>query len=338
MKVLLLSGAVKNYGDYLIAKGSYNLLRSLGCNVTEHNRSIELPLDLARQYPIIFFSGGPFLKEHSFFHNRCLADLPHLLNRLCFIGGGWKAPFGDNFDIQNYRYSDKTKKVMVQLRFPIGTRDYMSLASLHQNEIYNCYYSGCPSLFAYQDWSAKPTLKGYVSGKCRLIFTAPQNDILLDQAYKILSILKSDHEITIAFNKGFETPRQTSFAKQIFRDESIPSVDTSGPTRFYDLLRNAHFHIGYRVHSHVASLSAGFPSLLIAEDARGQGLSRSHGVNIQYAFERTKSTEHRLTDAEILAEALTYEYAKELFVLYSTGMLISSRATHSAYKAIVSSL
>jgi ketol-acid reductoisomerase len=41
------------------------------------------------------------------------------------------------------------------------------------------------------------------------------------------------------------------------------------------------FHLGYRVHSHIFSLSQRIPSILIAEDSRGVGQAEAMGTPVR---------------------------------------------------------
>lgn len=273
--ILVLTGQLRNYGDHLIALGTNNLFRRAypTHNIHFSNRHLSPPVPLD-QYDQVFMSGGPFLKEPLLIGNKVFESCPIPLSSVQLFGGGLKCPTNKlNQPIPSL--TSKTLHLLQSMR-RVGCRDLDSVYVLRSYGI-NALYSGCPAWFAYHQWDDVPQ-QHIVSSPSNVVFTAPQSDSFLSQMCSLVEQLNSIYNVIVCFNKGFETAAQVSTVSYL-KSLNIACHDSSGPYLFPTFLQLADWHIGYRVHSHVAALSKGIPSTLFAEDCRAVCMNKTLGID-----------------------------------------------------------
>ena len=273
--ILVLTGQLRNYGDHLIALGTTNLFRNAysSHNITFSNRHNPPPLPLDA-YDKVFISGGPFLKEPLLIGNKVFNNCPISLSNVQLIGGGLKCPINKlNQPIPSF--SPKTLRLLKSMK-RVGCRDLDSVYVLRNFGV-NAFYSGCPAWFGYHHWRDSPNYR-LASSPSKVVFTAPQSDLYLEQMCELVERLNRIYSVAVCFNKGFETVAQTSTVSHL-KSLNIECYDTSGPDSFPKILNTSHWHIGYRVHSHVAALSMGIPSSLFAEDCRAVCMNKTLGID-----------------------------------------------------------
>lgn len=304
--IVLLSGAKKNIGDFIITDRVRTLLESvLGDEVTwmpnwEPLDGREEEIASARA---VVVAGGPGYRPGMYGSVYPLFSDPETLPRLRvqvrFLGLGWKGEPGDDFDLAHYRFTPRTMGLVHSLgeRARYSARDNLSLEVLKRNEI-DGVMTGCP-VWYHMDSLGKPLR--VPAGVRRLVFTPPEQGVFDEQSREILRglrVMLPDAEIVVAFHRGIEADAYTrppvaevlkeyaSFARGLgCRVEDVSS----------DLARIAFYgdcdmHVGYRLHGHLCFMSQRRPSVLLEEDGRGRGATEALGAPGVRAWELTWSS------------------------------------------------
>ncbi|MCR5176340.1 MAG: hypothetical protein K6C05_05760, partial [Anaerovibrio sp.] len=84
-----------------------------------------------------------------------------------------------------------------------------------------------------------------------------------------------------SFNNGINTKYSSvcnNTIKDYLKNNNITFYDLSGSDVGFENYNDADLHIGFRVHSHIYSLSRRIPSILIEEDLRGYGINETLGL------------------------------------------------------------
>ena len=94
MKIVMMSGAYTNSGDFLIEKRSKEILEAiLGSDVEVLKRNIEYDSQVAylNKYDVIIFAGGPIF-QRNIYPERIpfVSDLRKIKAPIRIMGGGWE--------------------------------------------------------------------------------------------------------------------------------------------------------------------------------------------------------------------------------------------------------
>jgi hypothetical protein len=292
--IVLLSGAKKNIGDFIITDRARTLL--------EHVTGDEIlwmpnwePLD-GREEEIasaraVVVAGGPGYRPPMYGRVYPLFSDPAVLPRLgvpvCFLGLGWKGEPGDDFNLAHYRFTPRTMGLLHALgeQASYSARDLPSLEVLARNGI-DGVMTGCP-VWYHLDSLGKPlTVPSQIR---RLVFTPPEQRVFHEQSREVLRGLRAaipDAEIIVAFHRGLEADEFTrpavaevlkgyaAFARGLGCRVEDVSRDLTR-IAFYD---DCDLHVGYRLHGHLHFLSKRRPSVLLEEDGRGRGATETLGA------------------------------------------------------------
>lgn len=300
---IVLTGAKKNIGDFLITERCSQLLKH---HKPEHEliqlphwKSLEEQMDLVNESSGIIINGGPGFQPH--FYPGIYKLMPNLKDikvPIIPMGLGWKGVPGDYLTLKNYRFNQRSmnalNRISNEVEF-ISCRDYLTKEALKRNGINNVLMTGCPVWYDLDSIGKNIERPKEIK---KLVFTPAQDHIYRTQSIKILKMLKSlfpDSELYCSFHRGIEADEFTSKAdeknnmaiKREADELGYNVVDTSynlDKIQFYD---DCDLHVGYRVHAHLYFLSKRKTSILLHEDGRGKGVSESLNVMGIDAFERT---------------------------------------------------
>lgn len=304
--IVLLSGAKKNIGDFIITDRTRTLLERVVGDEILWMPNWE-PLD-GREEEIaaaraVVVAGGPGYRPGMYGVVYPLFSDPETLPRLGvpvrFLGLGWKGEPGDAFDLANYRFTSRTMGLVHSLgdRARYSARDGLSLKVLEQNGIEGTM-TGC-AVWYDLDSLDKPLR---VPDKVRsVVFTPPEQRVFHEQSREILRGLRRmlpDAEIVVAFHRGIEADEYTSPAAAAVLREYAAFARGLGcrvEDVSYDLSRIAFYddcdlHVGYRLHGHLYFLSKRLPSVLLEEDGRGRGATEALGAPGVRAWQLTWSS------------------------------------------------
>ncbi|KGK98392.1 hypothetical protein LI82_11855 [Methanococcoides methylutens] len=300
---IVLTGAKKNIGDFLITERCSQLLKH---HKPEHEliqlphwKSLEEHIDLVNESSGIIINGGPGFQPH--FYPGIYKLMPNLKDikvPIIPMGLGWKGIPGDYLTLKNYSFNQQSlnalSRISNEVEF-ISCRDYLTKEALKRNGINNVLMTGCPVWYDLDSIGKNIERPKEIK---KLVFTPAQDHIYRIQNVKILKMLKNlfpDSELYCSFHRGIEADEFTSKAdeknnmaiKREADELGYNVVDTSynlDKIQFYD---DCDLHVGYRVHAHLYFLSKRKTSILLHEDGRGRGVSESLNVRGIDAFERT---------------------------------------------------
>ena len=300
---VVLSGAKRNVGDFLITERAVALLRHLRPDRELRVAPAWEPLDpagaLLRGAKAILIAGGPGFQPAMVPDVYPLAEsLDDLPCPVIPIGVGWKGRAGDAQAVRSYAFSERSLAAlrwMAERATALGCRDELTREVLRQHGIANTALVGCP---AWYDLARLGKELEPPRELARVVFTPAQLRALRGQsvevARRIAELLPRAEKIA-SFHRGLDAPGPWIPPADLENNRALAAeldalgfdaVDVSGDTsriRFYD---ECALHVGYRVHAHLYFLSQRRPSLLIEEDGRGAGASQALGVRGVPAFRR----------------------------------------------------
>lgn len=311
MKYAVLHGAKKNCGDFLIRDSAIDFLKyHTGVSENQINtvdvvrEELSGPqIDTIAETDVAFLAGGPGYQEN--FYPGIYPALDDILDVTSVVplGPGWKGQNENEYEFTNQSVNI-LEQVVDQPSVPfLGARDLPSVRVL-QNHGLPAKLTGCPGWYKYNGFPPNPKFPSGTDIETILVSTPPQNSPrYLAQLIILVRMLTSefaDAKITLVFHRG---KQDQAFKPVVGRPWSpgtwrgnISSIlygvlnhmaqrnqferyDAAGSSDFAQRYFDADLHVGYRVHAHIPSLSAGTPSFLIQIDGRGIGVSESLGTD-----------------------------------------------------------
>jgi hypothetical protein len=277
-KVITLTGAFKNAGDYLIGHRARALLSAhVNAQVIDVNRRevTEQTYELFNSARAVVLTGGPAYQEEIYPKVYNL-DLSKIQVPVFAYGLGWKGKLGQQ--PQDFRFAPAAAEFVSAIhadkqRFS-SARDHLTVNMLAANGVTNVSMTGCPAWYdetkLEQDYEFNPNVK-------RLVLSmpaVPQKQI--PSIVRKLARTFPKAERFIAFQAGLKSSHpywgqkySEWNAKQMAygRKHGFTPLDfESDFDSFQSFMSTIDFHVGYRVHSHIFSLSQRKTSMLIAED------------------------------------------------------------------------
>lgn len=347
--IVILIGAIKNTGDYLIAYRATRLLKKfVDPEIIELNRfdPIKDHLNTINDAKALFLCGGPaytqdifdgIYKISPFFNEIKVPIIP--------FGVGWCGqPFPD---YENFRFSELSMELLRKIheKIPVSScRDIITEKILKKMGIENVIMTGCPVWYD-MDFLEHPGLN--VKEVKNIIVTTPANQKFLFQTLRLINLVRSKFKkarIYLSFHRGIfpgiKTPPRKGMAYTL---EALAGIlkgykikDVSGSLEKIDFYKHSDLHIGYRVHAHLLFLSAGKPSVLINEDGRGYAFSKSlefdnfNGYDKQVIQKISKSIDENIESnfefmKKVLSNINTYYHKNMLYFLQETGDFLNQK-------------
>jgi polysaccharide pyruvyl transferase WcaK-like protein len=298
--IVTLTGAFKNAGDHLIGLRARALVREhADPDVLNINRKeiTDRSYEQFAEARAVLLAGGPAYQREMYpgVYN---LDLDRVESPVLAYGLGWKGKLGQQ--PEDFEFTPEALAFVQRIhadatRFS-SARDQLTVEMLAAQGIKNVAMTGCP---AWYDLAKIDTEYVFNPDPARIVVSAPA----VPQA-GLAEILKRIHKLypraekLLAFNAGFRSTRSKKTATYTrwnyylmayARARGFKSVSfESSLDSFTDIMASADLHVGYRVHSHLFSLSQRIGSVLIAEDSRGVGQQQALGA----AAEAVVTTEH----------------------------------------------
>jgi hypothetical protein len=288
---IVLSGAVKNIGDFLIFDRSLKLLRKyVSENLKEYKRSthfddIEDEVNNSRG---VIICGGPGYSTDMYPEIYPLvSNFERLKVPIIPLGVGWSgkpknAP-------EQFQFSEQSRRAMDYIESASGLyscRDEITETVLHKEKYNRVVMTGCPVWYDIPSFS-----KAFVKKKeiKKIVFTTPADIRLFGQTLRVLRMLKREFpkaEIIVSFHRGIKRDQFTGMKSSlIYTAESFYAqlkgmkvVDVSYNLDRINFYSECDLHVGFRVHAHLYFLSKRLPSVLISEDGRGTGMAKTFGL------------------------------------------------------------
>jgi hypothetical protein len=296
-KIILLSGAYKNSGDFLIVKRCEELIKNFFLKheivIIERNKNLLPYLDLINSSKALILAGGPAYKPNIYPDEIPLIEkLEQIKTKIFALGLGWYGSSDDDKTVYTYKFSMKTlnlfKRIISDTKF-LGCRDVYSKVILNNNGLTETILTGCPAWYSLDyinnsEIINKENLKNLQSIKSICISNHAQSSNIL-QVLELINYIKNktNANITFVFHRGIQK-YNSFFSKNknkinnflnILKEKHISIIDISSDYKGMEIYDSCDIHIGYRVHAHIYSLSKRIPSILIEEDGRGAGVNEA---------------------------------------------------------------
>ena len=311
MKYTVLHGAKENCGDFLIRDAATDFLKYHADVSEKEINSVDIvrkelsesQIDTIAETDVAFLAGGPGYQQN--FYPGTYPALDDILDvtSVVLLGPGWKGQSEDE-----YKFTNDSLKILEQIidqpSVPfLGARDLPSVRIL-QNHGLPAELTGCPGWYKYNGFPPNPKFPSGTDIETILVSTPPKNSPRhLAQFIILIRMLASefpDAKITLVFHRGMQDQAYKpvigrpwnpgtwnanissllyGVLNRILQGDQFEQYDAAGSSDFAQGYFDADLHVGYRVHAHIPSLSAGTPSFLIQIDGRGTGVSESLGTD-----------------------------------------------------------
>lgn len=307
----VLHGAKKNCGDFLIRDAAIELVKT-HLNVSEDDiftvdvvgRSLtNSELEELANTEIAFLAGGPGYGED--FFPGVYPSMQDILQASTVVplGPGWRG-----VQEESYTFTESSLNILNQIadqsEVPfLGARDLPTVRVLQKHGL-PAKLTGCPAWYIFGDGLPNPQFESVDQFQNIAISTPSHFDVRhLLQYLFLLHRIQTEFpsaEVTCVFHRGknkqgfrpvIDYPWKFSaweknvasiiygFINLYGRRNNFELFDASGSSNYVQRYFDADIHIGYRVHAHIPSLSAGTPSFLLQVDGRGLGVSESLGTD-----------------------------------------------------------
>ncbi len=306
MKIALLSGAVKNAGDYLITRRSRSLLLHMypDAEIKVYNRNVPLTEEKLAEIntaDAAVIGGGPCYKWDIYpKHIPLVQDLNEIKPKLFLLGCGWYGATAEPAEVWNYRFNESSMELLRRVEKDsgkLGCRDNYAVRVLKANGLENAVMTGCP---AWYDISKIGKRLEPLKEINRIAVSDPaeirHNG---EQSIRLCEYLKQRYpraEFRYVFHRGMKVDKYTN-AETVEYIEGMKTRllalgftvhDISYSDKGFSLYDDCDLHVGHRVHAHIYNLSQRHASLLIEEDARGAGVNEPLGLWGIRAYSRKK--------------------------------------------------
>lgn len=295
MDIALLSGAIKNSGDYLITDRCKKLIQyvypNANINVFIGNYSLHDHLDKINKMDAIIIAGGPSYTKKLYPRDIPLVeDLNRIKPKFFIIGSGWYGSLTSDKELWNYQFEKTSCDLLRRIEHDskiLGCRDFYSVKILQANGFESGLMTGCPAWYNIE----KLTTRLEFCKDINKIIVSDPADIRAfgTQSLQLIKFLKENFPyatVEYVFHRGTTSDSFTSrfAARSINKVISelkimgIPYHDISYGCDGFGLYDDCDLHIGYRVHAHIYNLSQRHISILIEEDSRGAGVNEVLGL------------------------------------------------------------
>lgn len=307
MKIAVLSGAIKNAGDFLIKERCKKILEFVykDCEVIEFaiNYSLERDLDEINSQDLLIVPGGPVSRNE---YPKCIPlvpDLTKITTPMIGIGLGWYGKLDNLKEIYSYHFVDKTIDYLHKLQNgnAISCRDWHTVRVMRNNGMGKAIMTGCPAwydldyvdLIGFKNNLSIPYKKICISDPAR-----EENKKFILPLIEYLQKKYPDCKLHYVFHRGIEKDSLTNkkvgnsnkALKQQLEKQSINVHDISYSVDGMSIYNDCDLHIGFRVHAHIYNLSHRTPTILIEEDGRGSGVNQALGLEGISAHENAGSS------------------------------------------------
>lgn len=294
MKIVLLSGAYKNAGDFLIVHRCKELLQYCfpNCEISEFKRNVDLTDNLQEinASDCIFIGGGPAY-TCDFYPGiiKMCQNLEDIHVPIIPLGLGWWGMTSNIEEIERCKFSSASRQLLDKMFKGVkalSCRDWESFHVLRQNG-FEAVMTGCPAWYDISHVNEMQLRKNKSDYICISDPAVPKNRKILLQLIDYLVKRYPERKIRVIFHRGCgETDKytgqkiaksqQTLRAQLVARGcECLNIAYSHEGFHYYD---DCFLHIGFRVHAHIYNLSKRQKSILIEEDSRGNGINYAVGL------------------------------------------------------------
>lgn len=307
MRILLLHGAIKNAGDFLIKHRVEQLLKNNlnSCDIYSiwEGESLNPQRHLIDECDAIVFGGGPFFTSRIYPHDiPFVENLDEINKPMINLGGGWFGSDGSSKSIFNYTLDSSSQNLLKHIEKSAGVlscRDWQTTNMLRKKG-FKAEMHGCPAWYDMDYLSKKLELKDVK----RICISDPAMLSNLEAARNLVTWTRSKYknaEILYIFHRGMwgdDDGKQGKIREQgikgILEKNHVKCVNIAGGCEGFSIYDTCQLHIGFRVHAHIYNMSHRNLSILIEEDGRGAGVNQALGFNSIYAYDESKQYKNQI--------------------------------------------
>lgn len=298
----------RNVGDALIASSFLALVQHLGLAHSVETKFRADPLDdktLKRYGSRPIFLPGMSVSNDLYPKLYALhSDFDRIPRSLIPFGCSWQHPVGFPEHFEQAVVTGDTKRLLlkiVEATGRIAVRDSGAEGILARNGIPavtvgDCAWYHLPSI-------GKPMrTTGDIK---RIAITTPHHAPLEQQSLGLLKLARemfpaADISVVSHSNPTLHETRILSAASSI----GASVVDAAGDLSIFDRYEEFDLHVGHRLHGHIGFIRRRIPSVLIAEDARSRGFSKSIPTGVFFGYR--PGADGPVADDSVTGEIGTY--------------------------------
>lgn len=295
MNIVLLEGAYKNAGDFLIAKRCEELIKYCypDCHITSYKRNIPLDSKLSEvnEADCIFLGGGPAYGMNMYPDLiRLVENIDNIVPPIIALGLGWWGKTYSSKELEYFKFGDKSKELLSRMseRYFLSCRDWESYHIL-KNANLRAKMTGCVAWY-HLDYINKIHLNSSCSKSDRICISDPAAIKNYGLALELVDFLKKEYpskRIQFIFHRGMgeedqytsqSVAKQQSELLEALKSKGVECLNIAFSHEGFTIYDGCFMHIGFRVHAHIYNLSIRQKSILIEEDSRGAGVNHSLGL------------------------------------------------------------
>jgi hypothetical protein len=321
--IVTVRGAYANAGDHVIGRQAHALLAR---HVDDDIQSIDRraitddSYDLMNRARVVLLTGGPAY-QRAIHPNIYPIDLDRLRVPVVPYGLGWKARV--DADPATFEFTPESiefvRRIHADPAMLSSARCHQTVELLAHNGVDNVLMTGCP---VWYDEARLEETYQFPSQIRRLVITAPAKPH--GDTFAIARHLARrfpNAERYLAFQAGYRAQSRLVTAR---RYAAIAATKRLGyePVSFQGdadammgFLSSMDLHVGYRVHSHLYSLSQRITSVLFAEDSRAVGQAAATGGQ---AVLSTASTSEKLAAIDRTLDSKGADVARAVDHIHET--------------------
>ncbi|MCX6256875.1 MAG: polysaccharide pyruvyl transferase family protein [Bacteroidia bacterium] len=276
---VVLHGARKNVGDFLIRQRSVELFN----NIRPDRELVQFPhweplddkLDIVNNSKALVIMGSPGVQEHAYPGVYPVTkNLDDIKVPIVLLGvGAYLFPFNER-NMTSFRFSKKSIGFFKKCDL-ISVRDAFTKRLLNINGFEHVEMLGCPAWY-YYDYLNKPvSLPKEIK---KIVFSVPQKKYFYKQFLSILDAVKEhfpNAQLKVIFNRGFVKDKLTTEdsaalynCKLEIEKRGIEIDDFAYSVEKFITIEDFDIHIGYRLHTQIFFCSIRKPTYVVAEDCR----------------------------------------------------------------------
>lgn len=285
--IVLLSGQIKNIGDFLITDRSRRLFEEFVDKeivILDRTKKLDEHLDVINKSRFVVMSGGPAYADNIYDGIYPLVDdLSKIKVPIIPFGLGWCGrPSGNPLA---FSFNKKSQEFLDQTHSKINNSSCRCLTTekvLNNNGFKNVVMTGCPVWYDLRSIGKSFPKNNDIK---HIVFTTAADPKLIGQTVKLIKLISRQFptaKITMTYHRGILPDKHTTIRATIgyllmalgskLVNSRIKIRDVAYDLKKLNFYDDCDFHIGYRVHAHLYFLSKRLPSILINEDGRGKGM------------------------------------------------------------------
>jgi hypothetical protein len=299
--IVTVRGAYANAGDHVIGRRAHALLaRHVDDDIqTIDRRAItDDSYDLMNKARAVLLTGGPAY-QRTIHPGIYPLDLDRIRVPVVPYGLGWKAR--TDASTASFEFTPESlefvRRIHSDTTIQSSARCYHTAELLHHSGVDNVLMTGCPVWYDEERLEQRYEFPTQIR---RLVITLPakpRGDTVALARHLARRFPKA--EKFLAYQAGYRTASRIVTAKRqaemlATRRFGFTPVSWQGDAdAMMSFLSSVDLHVGYRVHSHLYSLSQRITSVLFAEDSRAVGQAEATGGRaiLESASKRDKIAE-----------------------------------------------